>query len=37
MHTALKTPICDILGIEKPILQAGMGFVARSELAAAVS
>lgn len=37
MHTALKTPICDILGIEKPIVQAGMGFVARSELAAAVS
>lgn len=37
MHPALKTPICDLLGIEKPIVQAGMGFVARSELAAAVS
>ncbi len=37
MHPALKTPLCDLLGIEKPIVQAGMGFVARSELAAAVS
>ncbi len=37
MHPALKTPLCDLLGIEKPIIQAGMGFVARSELAAAVS
>ena len=37
MHPALKTPLCEILGIEKPIVQAGMGFVARSELAAAVS
>lgn len=37
MHPALRTPLCDLLGIEKPIIQAGMGFVARSELAAAVS
>ena len=37
MHPALKTPLCDLLGIEKPIVQAGMGFVARSELASAVS
>ena len=37
MHPALKTPLCDLLGIEKPIIQAGMGFVARSELTAAVS
>lgn len=37
MHPALKTSLCDLLGIEKPIAQAGMGFVARSELAAAVS
>jgi enoyl-[acyl-carrier protein] reductase II len=36
MHPALKTPLCKLLGIEKPIMQAGMGFVARSELAAAV-
>lgn len=37
MHSSLKTKLCDILGIEIPIVQAGMGFVARSELAAAVS
>ncbi len=37
MHKILKTPVCDLLGIEKPIVQAGMGFVARAELAAAVS
>lgn len=37
MHPALKTPLCELMGIEKPIVQAGMGFVARSELAAAVS
>ena len=37
MHPALKTKLCDLLGIEKPIVQAGMGFVARSKLAAAVS
>jgi len=37
MHPALKTPLCKLLGIEKPIIQAGMGFVARSELTAAVS
>jgi len=33
----LKTPICDRLGIAYPIFQAGMGWVARGELAAAVS
>jgi enoyl-[acyl-carrier protein] reductase II len=37
MHPTLKTSLCDIVGIEKPIVQAGMGFVARSELAASVS
>ena len=37
MHPALKTSVCDLLGIEKPIFQAGMGFLARSDLAAAVS
>jgi enoyl-[acyl-carrier protein] reductase II len=37
VHPALTTPLCSLLGIEKPILQAGMGFVARSELAASVS
>ncbi|RJP25375.1 MAG: nitronate monooxygenase [Candidatus Abyssobacteria bacterium SURF_5] len=37
MHPALNTTLCKHLGIEKPIVQAGMGFVARAELAAAVS
>lgn len=34
---ALKTEICDLLGIEKPIIQGGMAWVATGELAAAVS
>jgi nitronate monooxygenase len=33
----LHTPLCDLLGCRYPILQAGMGGVARSELAAAVT
>lgn len=33
----LATPLCDLLGIELPFVQAGMGYVARGELAAAVS
>lgn len=33
----LRTPICDRLGIDYPIFQAGMGWVARAGLAAAVS
>lgn len=33
----LRTAICDRLGIEAPVFQAGMGWVARAELAAAVS
>ena len=33
----LHTPICDLLGCDVPILSAGMGGVARSELVAAVS
>lgn len=36
-HPALKTPLCDMLGIEYPIIQAGMGFVARGPLTGAVS
>ena len=32
-----KTPICEILGIEYPIIQGGMAWVATAELAAAVS
>lgn len=37
MDGLLRTPICEQLGIDVPVFQAGMGFVARSELAAAVS
>jgi enoyl-[acyl-carrier protein] reductase II len=33
----LRTPICERLGITYPVFQAGMGWVARGELAAAVS
>ena len=34
---ALHTPLCDLLGIRYPVCQAGMAFVARSALVAAVS
>ncbi len=34
---ALRTPICDVLGIRHPILLAGMGRASTPELAAAVS
>ena len=37
MNSRLQTPLCDLLGCSYPIIQAGMGGVARSELAAAVS
>jgi nitronate monooxygenase len=33
----LRTPVCDLLGCEYPILQAGMGGVARADLVSAVS
>jgi len=33
----LHTPLCDLLGIEFPIIQAGMGMGSSAELAAAVS
>jgi enoyl-[acyl-carrier protein] reductase II len=33
----LNTRICELLGVDFPIVSAGMGFVARAELAAAVS
>lgn len=36
-RSALRTPICERLGIAYPIFQAGMGWVARADLAAAVS
>lgn len=34
---ALSTPLCELLGCRYPLLQAGMGGVARSELVAAVA
>lgn len=34
---SIRTPLCDLFGIEVPILQAGMGGVAYGSLAAAVS
>lgn len=37
MSSALRTELCDRLGIELPILSAGMGSVAGPELVAAVS
>lgn len=33
----LRTPLCDLLGVEKPIMLAGMGGVSYGELVAAVS
>ena len=33
----LHTPLCTLLGIEFPIIQAGMGAFTSAELAAAVS
>ncbi len=33
----IKTPLCELLGIEHPILQGGMAWAASAELAAAVS
>lgn len=35
-RSALRTPLCDMLDCRYPVLQAGMGGVARSELVAAV-
>jgi len=36
-RSPLRTPLCDLLGVEHPIMQAGMGLIARGKLAAAVS
>ncbi len=36
-HPALHTPLCDLLGIEHPIVQTGMGWVAGASLASATS
>ncbi len=37
MHAALHTRLCDLLGMNVPIVQTGMGWVATPELVAAVS
>src|SRR5438034_10218274 len=37
MALGLRTPLCDRLGIDVPILSAGMGSVAGPDLVAAVS
>src|SRR5678815_2439842 len=37
MNPKLHTPVCDLLGCDLPIVLAGMGGVARSELVAAVT
>lgn len=34
---SLRTPICDLLGIEFPVFLAGMGGVAYFEICAAIS
>jgi enoyl-[acyl-carrier protein] reductase II len=33
----IKTPLCDLLGIEYPIIQGGMAWIADASLASAVS
>jgi len=33
----LRTPICDLLGVDHPVLLAGMGGVSYAEVCAAVS
>ena len=33
----IRTPICELLGIEKPLFQGGMAWIADASLAAAVS
>src|SRR5438477_10180775 len=37
MMPVVRTPLCEMLGIEVPILSAGMGSVAGPDLVAAVS
>jgi len=37
MHPALRTSLCDLVGIEFPIVQTGMGYVAAAKLASATS
>ncbi|HKP57928.1 MAG TPA: nitronate monooxygenase [Polyangiales bacterium] len=37
MNERLRTPLCDLLGIEYPIIQTGMGWVSGAQLTAATS
>jgi NAD(P)H-dependent flavin oxidoreductase YrpB (nitropropane dioxygenase family) len=37
LPTALHTRVCDLLGVRHPIIQTGMGWVAKPEMVAAVS
>ncbi len=37
MHAALRTPICDLFGIDVPIVQTGMGWVAGARLVSATA
>ena len=37
INSIFRTPLCQRLNIKYPVFQAGMGFVAHAELAAAVS
>jgi NAD(P)H-dependent flavin oxidoreductase YrpB (nitropropane dioxygenase family) len=36
-HPALRTALCELVGIEAPIVQTGMGYVAAAKLASATS
>jgi NAD(P)H-dependent flavin oxidoreductase YrpB (nitropropane dioxygenase family) len=36
-HPALRTPLCSLVGVEFPIVQTGMGYVAGASLAAATA
>ena len=33
----IRTPLCDAIGIEKPVFQGGMAWIADASLASAVS
>ncbi len=35
--TTLRTPLCDLLDIDVPIMQAGRGLIAYADLAAAAT
>ncbi len=37
IEDVLRTRLCDLLGIKYPVVQAGMGYLARAELVSAVS